>query len=77
MPALPKMHTDNTYNCDKSCGTVDLVTTLMDRAGRDLADSPYDGVSLKPVLTGKKDEVRTTVYGEMGHSRAVIKEIEI
>ncbi|MCK4921755.1 MAG: sulfatase-like hydrolase/transferase [Bacteroidales bacterium] len=55
------------------CSTVDLVPTLMDMAGGKLADYPYDGVSLKPILTGEKDEVRNSVYGEMGHSRAVIK----
>jgi len=53
--------------------TVDLVPTLMDMVGGNLADYPYDGVSFKPILTGEKEQVRTTVYGEMGHTRAVIK----
>jgi arylsulfatase A-like enzyme len=53
--------------------TVDLIPTLMDLAGGNLEDYEYDGVSLVPLLTGEKEQVRETVYAEMGQSRAVIK----
>ncbi|NLR93950.1 sulfatase family protein [Flammeovirga agarivorans] len=53
--------------------SVDFVPTLMDMIGGDVSKYPYDGVSLKPILTGEKDKVRETVYGEVGNSRAVIK----
>lgn len=53
--------------------TVDLVPTLMEAAGGNPQDYPYDGISILPVLKGKKEKVRETVYGEMGHSRTVIK----
>jgi arylsulfatase A-like enzyme len=55
------------------CSTVDLVPTLMDMVGGKLDDYAYDGVSLMPILTAEKEEVRTSVYGEMGHARAVVK----
>ncbi len=53
--------------------TVDLIPTLMDMVGGNPLDYPYDGISLKPILTGEKEEVRNTVFGEMGQARAVIK----
>ena len=53
--------------------TVDLVPTIMDMAGGNPKDYPYDGLSLLPILSGKKEKIRESVYGEMGHSRAVIK----
>jgi arylsulfatase A-like enzyme len=54
--------------------TVDLVPTLMDMAGGNLEDYAYDGISLAPVMRGEKRMLRKSVYGEMGHSRAVIKD---
>ena len=55
------------------CSTVDFVPTLMEMAGGDINDYSYDGVSLLPILKGKKENIRKTVYAEMGQSRAVIK----
>ena len=53
--------------------TVDLVPTLMEIAGGDPGIYDYDGVSLFPILNGEKQQVRESVYGEMGHSRVVVK----
>ena len=55
------------------CSTVDFVPTLMEMAGGDINDYSYDGVSLLPILKGKKENIRKSVYAEMGQSRAVIK----
>ena len=53
--------------------TVDLGSTIVDFAGGDIDKFSLDGVSMRPLLTGQKNKVRNTVYGEMGHTRAVIK----
>jgi len=52
---------------------VDIAPTIVSLAGGAPAASRFDGVDLAPLLAGKTDRVREMVYGEMGHTRAVIK----
>lgn len=53
--------------------TVDFGATIVSLAGGNVADFPLDGVDLTPLLKGEKQQVHETIYGEMGHTRAVIK----
>lgn len=59
--------------CTARGQNVDLAPTLFDMCGIDVPENAVlDGVSLKPVVEGRKDEVRDTLYFEMGYARAVL-----
>jgi arylsulfatase A-like enzyme len=51
--------------------TVDLVPTVYSFCGGKGGDALFDGVDLTFLLQGKKQKVRDSVYGEIGHTRAV------
>ncbi len=54
------------------CSLVDLAPTFMDLAGGVSQAGRYDGISLKKNWTEAKPLKKRIIYGEMGHSRAVI-----
>ncbi len=56
---------------DALTGNVDIFPTILDLCGIHQA-FPLDGVSLKPLLEGKKEQVRESLYLEMGNSRGVV-----
>jgi arylsulfatase A-like enzyme len=58
---------------DSPSSLVDLAPTIFDLCGGTPVAGRYDGVSLKPLLAGRKESVRDVIYGEMGHTRTVIK----
>lgn len=68
----PKFFQKGTRNSSLT-STVDLGSTIISLAGGNIADYPLDGVDLTPILKGEKQQVREVVYGEMGHTRTVIK----
>jgi arylsulfatase A-like enzyme len=55
------------------CSIVDLAPTINELCGGTPSGDRYDGVSLKPLLAGKKPAGPRVLYGEMGHTRAVVK----
>ncbi|MEM9157891.1 MAG: sulfatase-like hydrolase/transferase [Verrucomicrobiota bacterium] len=52
---------------------VDLAPTIYDYAGGVAIERRYDGVSLKNAFSGMTSLPERTIYGEIGHSRAIIK----
>lgn len=68
-PQFFKMGTRNS----SLTSTVDFGATIIALAGGDINDYPLDGVDLMPLLKEEQQQVRKTVYGEMGHTRTVIK----
>lgn len=60
------------YETDR-CSLVDLAPTLLDMAGGTAEKGRYDGISLKNNWIKAKPFADRVIYGEMGHSRAVIK----
>ncbi len=57
---------------DGLVANIDVTPTILDLAGiKPPSDYQMDGVSFKPVLFGSKKPVRDTVFGELGHSRAI------
>jgi arylsulfatase A-like enzyme len=52
---------------------IDFAPTILDLAGIDYREIPFDGVSFKSVLEGDPSEVHKSLYFEMGYTRAVIK----
>jgi len=52
---------------------IDFASTILDYAGAAAAEGELDGHSIRPVLEGKSESVRESLYFEMGHTRAVRK----
>lgn len=69
----PKHLIKGRRTCPGLCSTVDLAPTIVDLCGGRPFAKRYDGVSMRPLLDGSGSTVRDTVYGEMGHTRAIIK----
>lgn len=54
---------------------VDIMPTLAELCGIELPKNlTIDGVSVAPVLKGKKDDVRENIYLEVGATRAILKD---
>jgi len=61
--------------CDSLVENVDFVATILDVCGiTPPADYKIDGVSLLPILNGKKERVRDSIYCEIGYTRAIVTE---
>ena len=69
----PEKYVKGKRVADAMCSTVDIAPTMYDLVGGRVAEGGFDGVSYRSILEGKADAVRKTVYGEIGHTRAVIK----
>lgn len=52
---------------------VDFAPTILDYAGVDYSDVDFDGMSFKPVLDGKTDKARNSLYFELGYARGILK----
>ncbi len=52
---------------------VDFAPTIIDFAGGTVEPDTFDGVSIRPLLEGRTDRVRNSLYFEMGFTRAVRK----
>ena len=52
---------------------IDFAPTMLDLAGIDYTQYPFDGKSFRPVLEGNPAEIHESLYFEMGYTRAVIK----
>jgi len=52
---------------------VDLAPTIFDYAGGIAVEGRYDGMSMKNAFTHRSPIPERTIYGEIGHTRAVIK----
>jgi len=53
---------------------VDFLPTLIDLVGGDSSDDNFDGSSFAAALEGKPYEERSSVYHELGYSRAIVKD---
>jgi len=53
---------------------VDFLPTLIDLVGGDSKKGDFDGVSFAAALEGKPYKERTSVYHELGYSRAIVKD---
>ncbi|MCD6543490.1 MAG: sulfatase-like hydrolase/transferase, partial [Flavobacteriaceae bacterium] len=53
---------------------VDFLPTLIDLAGGDSNKFEFDGVSFADALEGKSFKQRSSVYYELGYSRAIVKD---
>jgi len=69
----PKPYVQGGRVSSSPCSTVDLAPTVYELCGGTIAAGRYDGVSLRPVLAGRRPDRPRVLYGEMGHTRAVIK----
>ncbi len=58
---------------DALVSNIDFTPTLLDFAKVDYSKEKFDGVSFKPVLEGKKEEVHDALFFELGFVRGVIK----
>ena len=52
---------------------IDFVPTMLDMAGESAPDN-VDGISFLPVLMDEKEQVRDSLFFEMGYTRAVLKD---
>jgi len=59
---------------EASLQLTDIAPTLLDIAGQNPRRPDVDGYSFLPVLMGTTNEVRQSLYFEMGYSRAIIKD---
>ncbi|MEM7672833.1 MAG: sulfatase/phosphatase domain-containing protein, partial [Verrucomicrobiota bacterium] len=58
---------------DGIVANIDVAPTIMDIVGiTPPADYEFDGLSFKDVLYGSKKPLREVLFGELGHSRAVL-----
>ncbi len=58
--------------CDELIQNIDFVPTFFDLAEAKVPDAyQVDGISLRPLFSGKKVKWRRDLYFEMGHARAV------
>lgn len=56
------------------CSLIDFAPTIYHYAAGDgPPDGMFDGGSLKPLLLGESDEIHEAIFGEIGHTRTVIK----
>jgi arylsulfatase A-like enzyme len=53
---------------------VDFAPTILDMVGIDYSGQTFDGISFKPVLDGKTDKTRDSLYFELGYARGVLKD---
>ncbi len=52
---------------------VDFAPTILEMAGTSIPNNVFDGKSFLPALNGNKSEIHTSLYLEMGFTRAIIK----
>ena len=59
--------------CDELVENIDFVPTILSAAGVDVPKGmPIDGMDLMPLLTGKTETTRESLYCEIGYTRAVV-----
>jgi arylsulfatase A-like enzyme len=66
------------FNCgsesDALVENIDFAPTILDFAGiQPPKDAAFDGVSFKPVLDGKTNQVHDSLFFELGYARGVVK----
>ncbi|MCK5787446.1 MAG: sulfatase-like hydrolase/transferase [Chlamydiia bacterium] len=61
-------------NMESIVSNVDFLPTLIDLVGGDSSNDKFDGSSFASALEGKPYKERTSVYHELGYSRAIVKD---
>ena len=61
-------------NMESIVSNVDFLPTLIDLVGGDSSNDKFDGSSFASALEGKPYQERTSVYHELGYSRAIVKD---
>ena len=61
------------HECQTLVSNVDFMPTILELAGAKKVQSDVDGRSFAPVLAGKKEKARESLYFEIGYARGVRK----
>ena len=69
----PERYIRKTGTSEVLASHVDIAPTVVEWGGGDLEDFATDGFSMAAYLTGDRNEIRAHAYGEIGHTRAVVK----
>ena len=60
------------HRCDELVQNIDFAPTILDACGIDPPKAmTLDGLSLMPLLTGRKQKIHDSLFFEIGHTRAV------